>query len=158
MKRTIPAIVLIAFGVVVAALTAGASQAARPPDSAERVCGGGYKQVDRASLGSAGAVHLLYNAATGYNCVVTIKATAIGRPTRVGAYLQVAGQPKPTVDSGSFKYYAGPVRAPAAGKCVKWGGWHGGARRAMPYGHCGGAPLPKPPPPPRLRRARRRRA
>jgi surface antigen len=112
------------------------------------VCGAGYKQVDRGSLGSAGTTYLLYNAASGYNCVVTLKATLLGTRSTVGAYLQVAGQARATVDAGQFKYYAGPVRLPAANKCVRWGGWHGRARRDMPIGHCGTAPPPKPPPTP----------
>lgn len=141
--RVIAAVVLVALGA-----SAAASQAASQPFSAERVCGAGYKRVDRVSLGSAGTTYLLYNAGNGHNCVVTLKATSLGTPTKVGAYLQVAGQSKAIIDSGLFKYYAGPVRAPAAGRCVKWGGWHGAARRDVPSGHCGGTPPPKPPPPP----------
>jgi surface antigen len=139
--------VLLALGAG-AALGAAVSQAAGQPYSAERVCGAGYKQVDRVSLSSAGTTYLLYNADNGQNCVVTLKATSIGTRTTVGAYLQVAGQPKGSVDAGQFKFYAGPVRAPAAGKCVKWGGWHGAARRDMPFGHCGGTPPGPPPVPP----------
>ncbi len=26
------------------------------------------------------------------------------------------------MDSGNFKYYAGPVKVKAPGKCVRWGG------------------------------------
>lgn len=125
-----------------------AAQGARAPYSPERVCGAGYKQVDRTSLGKTGTTYLLYNAGNGHNCVVTIKASSIGTKTSTGAYLQVAGQARATVDSGKFKYYAGPVRLPAAGKCVKWGGWHGATRRDVPSGHCGGTPPPPPPPPP----------
>jgi surface antigen len=141
------AIVLVALA---AGTTLGAapSQAGSQPYSAERVCGAGYKQIDRVSLGSAGTTYLLYNAGNANNCVVTLKATSIGTATSAGAYLQVAGQAKATVNSGQFKYYAGPVRAPAANKCVKWGGWHGTARRDMPSGHCGATPSPKPSPKP----------
>jgi hypothetical protein len=40
-------------------------------------------------------------------------------------------------DSGSFAYYAGPVRAAAAGKCVKWGGKAGSAVYDSTFEHCG---------------------
>jgi surface antigen len=144
-------VIVFAVSVLVALMgsaTFGAavSRAAGQPYSPERVCGAGYKQIDRAGLGAAGTTYLLYNAGNGHNCVVTLKATSLGKPSTVGAYLQVAGQSRATVDAGKFKYYAGPVRLPAANKCVRWGGWHGSARRDMPVGHCGTARPPKPRP------------
>ena len=39
-------------------------------------------------------------------------------------------------DSGSFEYYAGPVRAKAAGVCVKWGGTAGGISYDSAFEHC----------------------
>jgi surface antigen len=139
--RRFTAIALIGAGATLPAV----SQAASQPYSPERVCGAGYKQIDRVSLGSAGTTYLLYNAGNGFNCVVTLKATSLQTRTKVGAYLLVAGQTKANIDSGQFQYYAGPVRALAAGKCVKWGGWHGDARRDMPSGHCGATPPASPP-------------
>jgi hypothetical protein len=118
------------------------------PYTPERVCGAGYKQIDRADLRSRdagfGTVYLLYNAANGFNCVVTLKSRSIGQKTPASAYLEVQGQKRAT-DAGQFTFYAGPVRLPAAGRCVRWGGSHGSARRDMPFGHCGGtAPPPAP--------------
>jgi hypothetical protein len=143
--RRFTAIVLVA--VEAGATLPAVSQAASQPYSPERVCGAGYTQIDRVSLGLTGTTYLLYNADNGFNCVVTLKATSPQTRTKVGAYLLVAGQTKATIDSGQFQYYAGPVRALAAGKCVKWGGWHGDARRDMPSGTAA----------PRRRRASRQR-
>jgi len=132
-------------------LLAAAPAAAKPnPYTPERVCGAGYKQVDRADLRSGstglGAVYLLYNAANGFNCVVTLKSGSVGQKTPVSAYLEVQGQKRVT-DAGKFAFYAGPVRRAAPGLCVRWGGSYGAVRRDMPFGHCGGTPPPPPQPP-----------
>jgi hypothetical protein len=139
---------LLTTGLVL--LSVQSAEAKPNPYTPERVCGAGYKQVDHADLRSSGAtagtVYLLYNAASGFNCVVTLKATSIGQKTPASAYLEVQGQ-KRTTDAGQFAFYAGPVRLAAPGRCVRWGGSHGSARRDMPFGHCGGTP-PQPPPQP----------
>ncbi|MFB4263323.1 N-acetylmuramoyl-L-alanine amidase [Nonomuraea sp. GTA35] len=114
----------------------GGSGGPTNPHTPESVCGSGYKVIDSAALGTAGTVHLLYNSANGNNCVATIKKTSIGTATAISAYLEVQGKARVT-DSGSFAYYAGPVRAAAAGKCVKWGGKAGSAVYDSPFEHCG---------------------
>ncbi|MDP4503344.1 N-acetylmuramoyl-L-alanine amidase [Nonomuraea turcica] len=106
------------------------------PHTPESVCGSGYKVIDSAVLGTAGTVFLLYNTANGNNCVATIKKTSLGTATATSAYLEVEGKPRVT-DSGNFAYYAGPVRAAAADKCVKWGGKAGTATYTSPFEHCG---------------------
>ncbi|WP_084958168.1 N-acetylmuramoyl-L-alanine amidase [Thermoactinospora rubra] len=106
------------------------------PHTPGEVCGAGYKVIDSAALGSAGTVYLLYNAGNGYNCVATLKKTSLGTATATSAFLEVQGKARVT-DSGSFAYYAGPVRAAAAGKCVKWGGKAGSAAYTSPFEHCG---------------------
>ncbi|WP_216214936.1 M23 family metallopeptidase [Amycolatopsis aidingensis] len=106
------------------------------PYTPEEACGSGYGRIDSAGLGSAGRVYLLYNNSNGYNCVVTMKSTNIGKPTAVSASLQVKGGSK-TTDSGNYSYYAGPVRKSAADKCVQWGGSIGSASYESPYEHCG---------------------
>ncbi|PZG06796.1 peptidase M23, partial [Micromonospora craterilacus] len=110
------------------------------PYTAVQACGSGYKVINSATLTAngrrQGKVHLLYHAGTGSNCVVTLKETAVGTATSVTAFLEVQGRARST-DSGSFKYYAGPVRASAAGICVKWGGSAGGASHSSPFEHCG---------------------
>lgn len=108
--------------------------AAANPHTPQAVCGTGYKVIDWAALGSAGAVYLLYK--DGYNCVATIKATSIGTASATSAFLEVQGSAR-TTDSGSFGYYAGPVRKSAPGKCVKWGGSVGANSYTSPFEHCG---------------------
>lgn len=106
------------------------------PHTAQSVCGSGYKVVDSAALGTAGTVYLLFNAANGNNCVATIKKSSLGKPTATSAYLEVQGKTRIT-DTGSFDYFAGPVRASAPGKCVKWGGKAGSDAYNSPFEHCG---------------------
>ncbi|MFF3672223.1 M23 family metallopeptidase [Microtetraspora malaysiensis] len=106
------------------------------PYTPEQVCGSGYTVIDSAALGSAGTVYLLYNSSNGYNCVTTLKRTSLGTNTATSAYLEVQGKSRVT-DSGNFGYYAGPVRASAAGTCVKWGGSAGGVSYNSPLSHCG---------------------
>ena len=106
------------------------------PYTPEQVCGDGYSVIDSAGLGTAGTVYLLYNSGNGYNCVVTLKKTSLGTPTATTAYLEVQGKSRVT-DSGNFGYYAGPVRAAAADKCVKWGGKAGSNTYDSPFEHCG---------------------
>lgn len=152
MRRVIARSARLALLTSVLVLGAAQPAAAKPnPYTPERVCGAGYKQIDRADLrsGSAGlgTVHLLYNAANGFNCVVTLKSAAVGQKTPVSAYLEVQGQ-KRTTDAGQFAFYAGPVRQAAPGRCVRWGGSYGAVRRDMPFGHCAGTPPPPPSQPP----------
>ncbi|MCG5213148.1 M23 family metallopeptidase [Streptosporangium sp. KLBMP 9127] len=104
------------------------------PHTPEQVCGTGYDVIDSAALGSSGTVYLLYNGTS--NCVATMKSTSLGTATAVSAYLEVEGQTRIT-DSGNFSYYAGPVRASAAGKCVRWGGKAGTSVYDSPLEHCG---------------------
>ncbi|MET8992231.1 M23 family metallopeptidase [Nonomuraea wenchangensis] len=106
------------------------------PHTPEEVCGSGYNVIDSAALGTAGTVYLLYNSGNGYNCVATLKKTSLGTATATSAYLEVQGKARVT-DSGNFAYYAGPVRAAAADKCVKWGGKAGSSTYDSPFEHCG---------------------
>ncbi|MFI6888377.1 M23 family metallopeptidase [Streptosporangium canum] len=106
------------------------------PHTAQSVCGSGYTVIDSAALGTAGTAYLLYNSANGNNCVATIKKSSLGTATATTAYLEVQGKTRVT-DSGAFTYYAGPVRAAAAGKCVKWGGKAGSSAYNSPFEHCG---------------------
>ncbi|GLX02061.1 hypothetical protein [Microtetraspora sp. NBRC 16547] len=45
----------------------------------------------------------------------------VGTATRTIATLEVKGS-KPVTDDKSYKYYAGPVKASASGKCVRYSG------------------------------------
>ncbi|KAB8181995.1 N-acetylmuramoyl-L-alanine amidase [Microbispora catharanthi] len=106
------------------------------PYTPEQVCGSGYSVIDSAALGTAGTVYLLYNSGNGNNCVVTLKKTSLGTATATSAYLEVQGRSRVT-DSGDYGYYAGPVSASAADKCVKWGGKAGSSSYDSPFEHCG---------------------
>ena len=106
------------------------------PHTAQSVCGSGYKVIDSAALGSAGTAYLLFNSGNGTNCVATIKKSSLGTATATSAYLEVQGKTRAT-DSGNFTFFAGPVRATASGKCVKWGGKAGSSTYNSPFEHCG---------------------
>jgi murein DD-endopeptidase MepM/ murein hydrolase activator NlpD len=121
-------------------LTSANNCGGSPYSAAER-CGAGFDVIDEAALTSAGGrsqvrVYLLYNPGSGRNCVVTLKHTALGDASAASAYLEVQGNARMT-DRGSFGYYAGPVRAAAPGRCVKWGGSVGAAAYDSPFEHCG---------------------
>ena len=110
------------------------------PYTPAKACGSGFSVIDSAMLkGGDGTVHgrvyLLYSSSAGSNCTVTMKSTSVGIGTATTAYLEVKGSARKT-DSGPYKYYAGPMKAKAAGVCVKWGGSAGGASYASPFEHC----------------------
>ncbi|WP_439379393.1 sialidase family protein [Amycolatopsis lexingtonensis] len=98
-------------------------------------CGLGYGVIDSAPLGTAGTAYLSYNSATGKNCVSAMKSTSAGKATQTSAYLEVQGSTRVT-DSGAFSYFAGPVSATAADKCVKWGGAADGQAYNSEFEHC----------------------
>jgi len=106
------------------------------PYTAGEVCGSGYSQINQHALGTVGAVFLMYNSSNGYNCVVTLKYTSVGTASSVSTSLQVEGGTM-TTDSGSFSYYAGPIRKSAANDCVKWGGSVGSTTWLSGWSHCG---------------------
>ncbi|MCK2218693.1 M23 family metallopeptidase [Actinomadura sp. ATCC 31491] len=105
------------------------------PYTAEEVCGSGYAVIDSAAL-TGGRTYLLYNSGNGYNCVVTLKSTNLGSASAVSAFLEPQGESR-TTDSGSYAYYAGPVRRDAAGQCVRWGGSVGSSSYTSGFEHCG---------------------
>ncbi|MEV1158325.1 protein kinase [Micromonospora chokoriensis] len=121
--------------------TPSRTPSSRPnPYTAAQACGSGYQVIDSATLTGTdgqrkGRVFLTYHSGTGTNCVVTLKDTAVGTKSAASAYLEVQGRARST-DSGSFDYYAGPVKASAAGMCVKWGGATGGVSYGSGFEHC----------------------
>lgn len=126
----------VTFGYPDQTLTSRNCGGSTNPYTPQQVCGTGYDVVDSAALGSSGTVYLLYNSGNGNNCVTTLKSTSLGTASPVSAYLEVQGSTRIT-DSGNFSYYAGPVRAAAPGKCVKWGGSAGSSSYNSPFEHCG---------------------
>ncbi|MFF5207377.1 serine/threonine protein kinase [Streptosporangium sp. NPDC000396] len=106
------------------------------PYTATGVCGAGYQVIDSHALGNAATVYLLYSSAAGKNCVVTISKYEIPAGIKMNATLQVQGGASAS-NPGVFKNYAGPVRLPAAKKCIVWGGLHGGLYWYSGMSHCG---------------------
>ncbi|MFD0687843.1 M23 family metallopeptidase [Actinomadura fibrosa] len=106
-----------------------------PSDPVASVCGSGFTKIDEAVLKKGattlGRVYLGYGA--GQNCVVTVKPK--GAKAAMAATLQVEGATAKS-DKGDFTWYAGPVKAAAASKCVKWGGTIDGVTYTSTYEHC----------------------
>ncbi|MCP3769832.1 MULTISPECIES: hypothetical protein [unclassified Streptomyces] len=115
-------VILAAFGL--AFTFSSSAQAASNPVS---VCGSGYYIQSSKEMGwvintgdPQAIVYLLYNASTGYNCVVTVvTGEQVSNP--VGAGLRAEGGSW-VKDTGKYNSYAGPVRLRAAGKCVQYWG------------------------------------
>ncbi|MER6948316.1 M23 family metallopeptidase [Nonomuraea sp. NPDC000554] len=105
------------------------------PYTPEEVCGSGFAVIDSAGL-TGGRTYLLYNSGNGDNCVVTLKTTNLGSPSSTSAFLEPQGESR-TTDSGSYDYYAGPVKRNAASQCVRWGGSVGSSSYTSPFEHCG---------------------
>ncbi|MEV0995224.1 serine/threonine-protein kinase [Nonomuraea sp. NPDC050202] len=99
------------------------------------VCGAGYKIVDSRSLGANATIYLLYNSSAGKNCVVTMSRLVHPKKMPMSAILQVKGGSSGN-NSGSFTAYAGPVRLPAAKKCVIWGGSWSSYSWKSGWSHC----------------------
>jgi hypothetical protein len=127
----------------VVALVAGfgvtPANAATNPYTPEEVCGAGYRVIDSmpATLNgrSYAGVYLLYKSG-GYNCVATIKWTAIGTPTdtMAGLYRDSEDSSRNLIDQGNYKYYA-MVRGYAP-QCVSYAGWSGAAVATSRWGWC----------------------
>lgn len=106
------------------------------PYSPGEVCGSDFTVIDEKGLNGNGRVYLMYNSGSGKNCVTTVKNTRIGTASAASALVEVQGDARKT-DKGEFAYYAGPVKAQAADKCVKWGGSVGDKSFTSTFGHCG---------------------
>lgn len=104
------------------------------PYSPEQACGSGYFVIDQHKVGGAEA-YLLYNNSTGKNCVATM-ASDVGGAVSMSATLHVQNGASAS-DSGSYTYYAGPVKLSAPDRCVKWGGSYKSHSWTSNYGHCG---------------------
>ncbi|MEW9553763.1 hypothetical protein [Nonomuraea sp. NPDC050783] len=131
-KRSATLSLGLAAALAASVTMSGPAAAASTPIEA---CGGGsYHVIDSHAYGSSAVTYLLYNGSS--NCVVTWKTGAAGNSTYVRAVLWVYGSPG-QVNDGNFRYYAGPVKASAAGKCVKWGGTYGSTWWESGWEHCG---------------------
>ncbi|WP_111132434.1 hypothetical protein [Micromonospora deserti] len=136
----------------VAAVTlASPAQAATNPFTAAQACnndfGGswayasdGHRSIYASDGTKVGDVYLMYNSASGYNCVATLKRVAVGSTTGVSAGIRVEGASW-VYDSGNYKYYAA-IQRPARDKCVMYSGevlyftsWESAGRYS--WGNCG---------------------
>lgn len=87
------------------------------------VCGGGsYHVIGHHDLDKSAVIYLMYNGST--DCVVTWKTKNVGTRTHTQAWIVVRNGTE-VVDSGQYKFYAGPVKAYAPGMCIRWGGASG---------------------------------
>jgi hypothetical protein len=103
-------------------------------------CGSGYGVIDSMDVGDGNAF-LTYNSSNGYNCVVTVTDTP-GEAHLLGANLRRHRTDNVwksnEVDSGMYKYYAGPVYVYARSTCIDWGGAAASNYTRINYGvHCG---------------------
>ncbi len=99
------------------------------------MCGSGYN-VQRFQSFAGGVTYQLWSDSAGQNCVVTMKTLNVGKKTAVSATLEVQGGGSKT-DSGSFEYYAGPVKLPAKGKCVRFSGSSTTGSTSADWASCG---------------------
>ncbi|MFD1932851.1 MULTISPECIES: hypothetical protein [Nonomuraea] len=128
---------IVALGTAAAlAVSVVASSPAMAASSPIEACGGGsYHVIDSKAFGTSATVYLLYNGST--NCVVTWKqGSAVGNSVWVRAVVQAYGSPG-VVDANYYRYYAGPVKVKAPGKCIMWGGSYGDQWYESPFEHCG---------------------
>ncbi|SCL71085.1 hypothetical protein GA0070606_5606 [Micromonospora citrea] len=130
---------------------ASPAQAATNPFTAAQACnndfGGswayasdGHRSIYHSDGTKVGDVYLMYNGATGYNCVATLKRVAVGSTTGVSAGIRVEGGSW-VEDPGNYKYYAAIQRS-AVDKCVMYRGevmyftsWVSAGRSS--WGNCG---------------------
>ncbi|WP_246266778.1 protein kinase domain-containing protein [Nonomuraea typhae] len=106
------------------------------PYRVEAVCGAGFKTVNSRALGDKATIYLMYNAAQGKNCVVTMSRLQYPGKVQMGVSLQVQGGASGG-NAGAFTAYAGPVRLAAAKKCVMWGGSWGSLSWKSGWTNCG---------------------
>ena len=121
------------------AVAPSVASAKKNPYTAKGVCGAGYKEIDRHKLFDTAPdgrrlrladMVLMYNAANGNNCAVTIKKRRINKPDYLWISLasRTAGDGDGETD---LKFFAGPAYVHAPGKCIQW---HGGAQLRYPPG------------------------
>ncbi|MEU4669739.1 hypothetical protein AB0F91_17580 [Amycolatopsis sp. NPDC023774] len=138
-RRTGRAVTLAGTLALFAGLAVSPANAATNPYTPEEVCGAGYRVIDSRPAtwnGKAYAgVYLLYKSG-GYNCVATIKWTAIGTPTdtMAGLYRDSEDSSRNLIDQGDYKYYA--AVSGYAPDCISYAGWSGAAVATSGWGWC----------------------
>jgi hypothetical protein len=145
---------LVIAGALTTMLAEAPAQAATNPYTPQEACnhqfGGswstttdGHRSVTDQLGNKYGDVYLMYNGATGYNCVTTLKTSWVGTASPTVSYLWVQGDDEERVDSGKYKYYSA-VQWHAAGRCVQYSGGiyssdysKGGEGFRNTWGNCG---------------------
>ncbi|NIH78417.1 hypothetical protein [Amycolatopsis viridis] len=133
MKRLVLSLLVPVLAAMAMIVGGGTASAAGNPYTAASACahdfGGSWHQTktrghyaikDRDKR-HVGDVYLMYNSATGNNCVVTLKSIYVGKPTGISVLLEVQGRGY-KYDDRNYKYY-NAVQAFARDRCVKY---HGG--------------------------------
>ena len=103
------------------------------PASAASTCSGTH--LDNWPI-TGGYIAVYYNSSTGYNCAMTYT----NKPG-VSQYIYVSigrsDSTKTYTNSGTFKYYAGPVSVYAQGACIDFAGQVGnGAKEGIVHAYC----------------------
>ncbi|HEV2637796.1 MAG TPA: CHAP domain-containing protein [Actinocrinis sp.] len=111
----------------------GSPSGSTNPYTPTQVCGSGYSVVDTHALSGA-VIYLLYDAATGDNCVATM-ATSPTSAEAMNATLAVQGGSSAS-NPGTFADYAGPVTEYAPNSCVEWGGKYESSSWTSGWSHC----------------------
>jgi len=115
------------------AMGGGLLVGAAAPAAAATSCSGGLLGNNSVP---GGYVAIYYNSSTGYNCAMTY-TNHPGVTQRITVGLGVSGASSSKIDSGNYKYYAGPVSVYARGKCIDWwGGAGNGGTAGMIYDYC----------------------
>jgi hypothetical protein len=85
---------------------------------------------------TGGYISVYYNSSTGYNCAMTYtNKPGVSQHILVGISVTNAATSK--VDSGTYKYYAGPVSVYARGKCIDfWGQVGNGSVEGVTNAYC----------------------
>ncbi|NIH87052.1 hypothetical protein [Amycolatopsis granulosa] len=131
MKKLVLSLLVPVLAAMTMIVGGGTASAASNPYTAAGACahdfGGSWQQASTRGRyainswkGHAADVYLMYNAATGYNCVVTIKRLNVGTATRTGAHLEVQGGATKG-QWGDYKYYSA-VQAFARDRCIRFFG------------------------------------
>jgi hypothetical protein len=125
--------VMISAGLVAVATPAGASGP----------CGSGYSRVGTYAIPKTGkrtgTLQIYYNSGSGKNCALAYGYGATyGKNTYKMAAISVSGGSRWIgYESGTYKYYAGPVYVSARHKCIDINGWVGSVGRVERRVHCG---------------------
>ncbi len=105
-------------------MSATPASAATNPYTPGQVCGSGYRTVSGGYFGLNGAdMYVMYNAASGRNCVAVLKRRNVGVASTVGAGFKLSGNTSwrsgVNYEVGRFKYYAeSPTKYYAKGRCI----------------------------------------